>query len=106
MNYTNLIEVMEGYWGLITLVATGLGGYLTWLRKRQSSTLALYNKMDELKLKVIAQVTREIKLVEDSAKLAEEVSEKNRIISEKDRIIEEFKSRCPDCYNKYIDDGK
>ena len=106
MNYTNLIDLLESYWALITVIVTSLGALVSWWRKRQSSTLALYDKMDELKLKVIAQVSREINLVEESAKLTEEIGEKTRIIAEKNRIIEEFKTRCPDCYNQFMHDTK
>lgn len=87
-----IIEVLEKFWALFVAIATGIGTYINWRRKRRRSTLVLYDKLEELKLKIITQVSREIELVE-------EVAEKNKIISE-------FKSRCPDCYNQFVNDRK
>lgn len=90
MTGIDIIDLLERYWGFLATILAGLGSYITWRRKRQESTLVLYDKLEELKLKIITQISREIELSEE--------------IAEKRRLIEEMKANCPDCYNKFIND--
>lgn len=89
---TNFIELFEKFWGVIVALAGGAAGFLQWNQSRKSSTDLLYSQLEELKIQVIAQVSRDI------SKATE--------ISQKQRIINEFKLHCPGCYSELLEKFK
>lgn len=90
------LNLLGSYWELLAGVATAIGGYIAWKKKKQESDIELLEKLEELKVKFITKIHREIELTEE---LAEEVAKKNK-------VIRDIKERCPDCYEQYINDNK
>jgi Flp pilus assembly protein TadB len=82
--------------GLVTGLITSGITFFTWRSKRKkaekTSSQLLYKELEELKIKVISQVSREVNLATDN--------EKKRL------IIEKFKLACPDCYASFIESQK
>ena len=84
----NLVKIVNDFWELIAITLSGLGGLFAFLKKQKSSTAMLYEELERLKIQVITQVQMDVKQAQE--------------LAEKQQIINELKSRCPDCYNEYI----
>lgn len=87
-----IIKLATDFWELIAVILSGLGGVFAFLKKRKSSTSLLYQELERLKIQVIEQVQLDVKQAQQ--------------LAEKQQIINELKTRCPDCYEKFINSKK
>jgi predicted negative regulator of RcsB-dependent stress response len=93
MSFVNeLIQVLQELWALILPVAIGIGALFRWryTKKKQSfdSIDEAYNKMAELREKIVKQVTRDI--------------EHATTIARQKALLAELQTRCPECYKRVI----
>ena len=88
----DITQFIKSIWGLVSLIATGIGAFFTWRQRKKvqsrKSSQMLYEELERLKLKVIAQVHNEVNQ-------ATEIAEKNRLIAE-------LKAHCPECYKSFL----
>ena len=92
-----LLIFLEKFWALIVPICIGIGSAYEWNRRRKAgikkaekqSTEMLYVELEDLKQKVINQVSREVDLATK--------------LSEKETIIMLLAQHCPDCYKRVID---
>jgi len=86
----HIIQIIRDSWGVIVLIATGIGSfigaYLKWQSNKNKSTTLLYEELENLKKKIILQVPKEI--------------EAAHTIAQQNFLLAELEKHCPDCYNK------
>jgi len=88
----DLLKLTQEFWVVLTMVATGIGSFLAYRRKKKveadTSAALLFEELEKLKKKIIVQVNNEIEHAKSNA--------------EKEKIIIMLKAHCPDCYNEVI----
>lgn len=86
----NIIQTIQESWGVVTVIVTGIGGFIgTYLKYRSNknkSTNLLYEELEKLKKRIIEQVPKDIQN-------AETIAQQNFLLSQ-------LKEHCPDCYQK------
>lgn len=87
MTANDLVEVLTEFWGLLVAIATGVGSVIAFKSKQKKSTTILYSDLENIKIKLLAQFEKEVRLTRD--------------VAERDILIEQFKAYCPDCYEKF-----
>ena len=87
MDLKSLLEILQDLWALIAAVITAIvAGYWKWRSSRSKSTQMLYNELENLKQKIILQISKEV--------------EQSTTIAKQENLLNELKSHCPECYEK------
>lgn len=74
---------------LIVMIGGGIGSFVQWRTTQRKSSARLYEQLEDLKKKVIAQIAREVASAEE--------------LAEKQRIIDGLRHHCSDCYKSYLE---
>lgn len=87
------LNFLRESWATITMVTGGIFSAITawyqWRKNRKNSTNLLYDQLEELKKQIIENVKREVHNAKE--------------LAQKDYMLEMLRKRCPDCYQKVID---
>lgn len=104
---TQVIKYLTEIWEFLTVIVVGVGGFIAWLSKRRTSNAVLYETVEELRLKVLESIKKDVETAElmrerDSKiqHLEIMVESLQSKIKKLETTIKDLKEKCPEYIEK------